>query len=281
MPARNFNIGALTIGLIGLTGVLPLSAQLPSLGDGDNLGYFVVARSKSSSFGITSDGKTSIKVLDIKGTAVNNQLTIGINFNVTETTPDGKKVTRKLNPESLQTKNVATERPKNIVFQGKVTGDIEFEATVSEERGMILLGGRLLNATALKNPTQFSIEVDIPSTVPKAKADANKRDAKELEDKIKGDKVQITWTDGKKAKIPANKPVDGASKEVSGPGITAAALDFSEFRDREIQLTASPNSSMALSNKPNQPLAEGFSLIWTADTAKDPDGKARLAISIR
>jgi hypothetical protein len=281
MPARNFNIGVLTIGLIGLTGMLPLSAELPSLGDGDDLGYFVVARSKSSAFGITSQGKATIKVLDIKGAAVNNNLTVGIDFNVTETTPDGKKVTRKLNPESLETKNPATNKPKNVVFTGKVTGDIEFEATVSEERGMILLGGRLLNAAALKNPTQFSIEVDIPSTIPKAKADANKKETKELEDQIKRDKVQITWTDGKKAKFPANSPVDGASKEVSGPGITAATLDFSEFKDRQIQLNASPNSSMVLSNKANQRLSEGFSLIWTADAAKDPDGKARLAIAIR
>lgn len=281
MTAKNFKISALTVGVIGLAGALPLSAELPSMSEKENLGYFIVARSKSFDFGLTSDGKTTIKVLDDKGVPVNNKLTLGVDFNVTETLPDGKKIKRQFNAESLETTSPATDKPKNVVFKGKVTGDIEFEATVSEERGMIMLGGRLLNPTALKNPTQFSIDVRIPSATPEAKADSNKRDAKELEDKMKADKIQVTWTDGKKARIPANKAVEGASKEVSGPGITAANIDFSAYKDRKIQLTASPNSSIMISNPSTRPLSEGFSLNWTADPAKDPAGKARLAIEIR
>lgn len=269
------------VGIIGMAGMLPLWAQLPSLSEKDNLGYFVVARTKAFQFGVASDGKTMIKVIDDKGATISNRLTIDVNLQVTETMPDGKKINRQIKAESLESAQAATDKPKNVVFKGMVTGDIEFEATVSEERGAILLGGRLLNAAALKNPTQFSIEVKVPNTIPEAKTDATKKDTKELEDKIKGDKLQLIWTDGKKARIPSNKALEGASKDVSGPGITAAAIEFSAFKDRKIQLTASPNSSMMVSNASNQPLSEGFSLDWTADTAKDPEGKARLAIEIR
>lgn len=281
MIAKKIRVSALTVGLFGLAGVVPLLAQLPTLSDKENLGYFVVARSKSSQFGIGSDGKATIRVLDNKGQTVSSKLTIDVNFNVTETMPDGKKVVRKINAESLESAQEPTDKPKNVVIKGKVTGDVEFEVMVSEERGAIMLGGRLLNPGALKNPTQFSIEVEFPNFYPEPTKDGDKKDAKQLEDKIKGDKVQLTWTDGKRVKIPASKAVEGASQEVTGPGISAATVESSAFKDRKIQLTASPNSSMTASNPATRPLSEGFSLNWTADLAKDPEGKARLAIEVR
>lgn len=281
MIAKRFRVGALMVGLVGLAGVVPISAQLPTLSDKENLGYFVVVRSKSSQFGLGSDGKTTIKVLDNKGETISSKLTIDVDFNVTETMPDGKKIVRKINAESLESAQEPTAKPKNVVIKGKVTGDVEFEVVVSEERGAIILGGRLLNPGALKNPTQFSIEVEFPNSLPEAKKDGDKRDAKELEDKIKGDKVQLTWTDGKRVKIPASKAVAGVSQEVTGPGISTATVEFIAFKDRKFQLTASPNSSMTVSNPATRPLSEGFSFNWTADLAKDPEGKARLAIEVR
>lgn len=281
MIVKKTRVGALTAVWVGLAGVVPISAQLPTLNDKENLGYFVVARSKSSQFGLASDGKTTIKVLDNKGETMSSKLTIDVDFNVTETMPDGKKIVRKIKAESLESAQEPTSKPKNVVIKGKVTGEVEFEVMVSEERGAILLGGRLLNPGALKNPTQFSVEVEVPNSLPEAKKDGDKRDAKELEDKIRGDKVQLMWTDGKRVRIPGSKAVEGGSKEVTGPGISAATIEFSAFKDQRIQLTASPNSSMTVSNPATRPLSEGFSLHWTADLAKDPEGKARLAIEIR
>ncbi len=281
MIVKKTRVGALTAVWVGLAGVVPISAQLPTLNDKENLGYFVVARSKSSQFGLASDGKTTIRVLDNKGETMSSKLTIDVDFNVTETMPDGKKIVRKIKAESLESAQEPTSKPKNVVIKGKVTGEVEFEVMVSEERGAILLGGRLLNPGALKNPTQFSVEVEVPNSLPEAKKDGDKRDAKELEDKIRGDKVQLMWTDGKRVRIPGSKAVEGGSKEVTGPGISAATIEFSAFKDQRIQLTASPNSSMTVSNPATRPLSEGFSLHWTADLAKDPEGKARLAIEIR
>lgn len=280
MRRNDFKAGVLIVGLTGLAGVLPLSAQLPTLSERDQLGYFIFARNKSFQFGVASDGKTTIKVTDGRG-ASTIKLTIDVDFQVTETMPDGKKINRKINPKSLESAQAATDKPKNVVIKGKVTGDIEFEASVSEERGTIILGGHLLDATTLKNSTQFSIAVKIPNSLTGTKTAATKKEVKALKDKLKGDKMQLIWTDGKKVKIPANKAIEGASKDVSGPGSKVAVIEISAFKDRKIQLTASPNSAMMVSNPSTQTLAEGFSLNWTADTAKDPEGKARLAIEVR
>jgi hypothetical protein len=281
MITREMKAGILAVGLLGVAGVFPVSAQLPSLSDKEVLGYFVAADSKTYQFRVASDGKTTIKVLDSKGNAVNNELVIPIVFTIEETTPDGKTTSRKINPESLESAQPATLKPKDITIKGKVTGDIGFEAFVSEERGSIVLGGHLLNPAELKNPTRFSIEVRIPNAVPEAKADEDKKAAKEREEKIKDDKVQIVWTDGKKTRIPGDKAVEGSSTEVTGPGITAASIEFGVFKERKIVVTAAPNSSMKLSNSGSRRLPEGFSLFWSADPTKDPQGKARVAIEVK
>lgn len=282
MTIRDFKTGLL-VGVLGVAGVFPVSAQLPMLSDKEVLGYFLVADSKSFQFRIGADGKTAIKVIDSKGTAVNNKLTIPVTFSVEETMPDGKTISRKFSPESLETTHEATVKPRDVTFRGKATGDIGFEVFVTEERGAITLGGHLLNPAELKNPTRFAIEVRIPSAVPEEKTDAegDKKAAKKLEEAVKDDKVQLIWTDGKKARIAGDEPVEGSSKEVTGPGISAASIQFAAFKERKIQLTASPDSSMNLSNSSKQRLVDGFSLLWSADSAKDPQGKARLTIEIR
>ncbi len=282
MTTRDFKT-SLLVGVLGVAGMCPVSAQLPMLTDKELLGYFLVADSKNFQFRIGADGKTSIKVLDSKGNPVNNKLTIPVTFSVEETMPDGKTISRKFSPESLETTHAATMKPRDVTFRGKATGDIGFEVFITEERGAITLGGHLLNPAELKNPTRFAIEVGIPNAVPEEKPDAegNKKAAKEREDAVKDDKVQLIWTDGKKAKIAGDEAVEGSSKEVSGPGISATAIQFAAFKDRKVQVTASPNSSMMLTNPSKRRLVEGFALLWSADPAKDPQGKARLTIEIR
>jgi hypothetical protein len=284
MTKRAMKAGVGAVALLGVTGVFPVSAQLPSLTDKDHLGYFVAADRRNFQFRIDSNGKAVVNVLDGKGQPLNKDYAIAVAFNVEETMPDGKTISRKFTAESLQSEQEATTKPKDLTIKGKVTGDIEFEATVTEDRGAIILGGRLLNPAGLKNPTRFSIEVDIPKAVPKPKKDEEKDEkkaAKEQKDRIKGDRVQLVWTDGKKARITSDQEVEGSSKEVSGPGITAASIEFAVFEDRKITLTAAPNSSMRLSNKAKQSLSEGFTLSWSADPAKDPNGKARLALEVK
>lgn len=277
-------VGVCALGLLGIAGVFPVSAQLPSLNDKDHLGYFVAADRRSFQFRIESNGRAVLNVMDAKGQPLNKDYAIPVTFNVEETLPDGKTISRRLNAESLQSEQEATTKPKDLTIKGTATGDIEFEVSVTEDRGAIILGGRLLNPAGLKNPTRFSIDVGIPKAVPKPKKDDEqdeKKAAKEQKERIKGDKVQLLWTDGKKARITSDQEVEGSSKEVSGPGITTASIEFAVFDDRKITVTASPNSSMRLSNKAKQSLSEGFTLSWSADPAKDPEGKARIALEVR
>lgn len=281
---REINPCILIGGFLWSAGVIPVSAQLPSLTDKNQLGYFIAADRRSFQFRMESNGRAILNVLDSKGQPLDKDYAISVNFNVEETFPDGKTVTREFVPDSLQSAQEATMKPKDLTITGKVTGDTEFEIFVTEDRGAIILGGRLLNPAGLKNPTRFVIEFGIPNALPKSKKkeeEDEKKAAKEKEDTMKGDKVQLLWTDGKKVRITSDQQVEGASKEVSGSGITTAVIEFGAYQDRKITVTASPNSSMQISNKAKQSLSQGFSLTWAADQAKDPQNKARVAIEVR
>jgi hypothetical protein len=260
--------------------MLPLAAQLPSLSETDNLGYFAVSETRDFRYGLTTHGKNEIKVLRDKGGQHSAKLDIDLNVKIEEKMPDGKVVSRQLKVDSLESAEEPTATLGNVVYKGKVTGDTEFEVSVSATRGGILLGGRLLNPDTLKNPTRFSIDVKIPLTLPELKADPSKKDLKKYEESIEDDEVRLEWIDGGKTKIDANEPVEGASKEVTGPGIESAVIEFGAYSGKEIELIASPNSKMTLSNGEKGPLSSGFVLNWSADVAKDPEGKARLLIKI-
>lgn len=285
MTTRELKAGVFAAGWFGITAVFPASAQLPSLSDKDMLGYFAAADRKNFQFRVASDGKMVIRILDSKGKTVSSKQDIQVLFTVGETDSKGKVTSRQIIPESLESAQEATLKPKDVTIRGKVTGDIGFEAFVTEERGAIVLGGHLLNPAELKNPTRFSIEIRVPTMIVAAKKDEDgkedKKAAKEREEQAKDDTVQLIRTDGTKARITGVKSVEGSSAEVTGPGITMASVEFGAYKERKLLVAAAPNSSMKLSNKESRPLTEGFSLFWSADLAKDPEGKARLSIEVR
>ena len=144
-----------------------------------------------------------------------------------------------------------------------------------------MLGGRLVDPGAAKNPLKFSIKANVPDAYPRVKKAGDKKAVEAFEERIKNDRLQLTWTDGKRGKPRTDKAVDAASKEVSGPGISALQLEFSSFQERRIELVAAANSSIALLNPRTAPLQEGFTAVWTVDAVKDPEGNARLAVEVK
>ncbi len=281
MISKSRNWIRVTASLVGLLTILPLSAELPSLNEKDFLGYFIAYQTKSAQFGLASDGKISIKVLDDKGSPVSSRLTVTINFKIEQTLPNGKIVNLKINPEALESTQPATMKPKNVTFKGTLENGVTFEVCASEERGALLLGGRLLNPSEVKNPTRFGIEVKFPNALPEIRGELSKKEIKAFEDKIKDDKVDIVRVDGKKVKIPGDKPVDPSAADFGGPGITSLSAEFSTYQKKEIQIIASPNSSMIFTSKETEPMQKGFVLKWSADLVKDPEGKARMAVMVK
>lgn len=282
MISGNRRMGLIAASLIGATGILPVSAELPGLSEKEWLGHFVGFGNKRFQFGVTTQGKAAIRVTGKKGEPLNQRLAIAVDLLVEEILPDGKITVKQIMPETLESAQAATDKPKNIVFHGKVKGDASFEVFINEDGGAISLGGRLLDpGTLKKNPLRFSIRLKFPHAYPNEKANGDKKKAKAFEDKIKNDRLQLTWTDGKHVKQSTAGKVEAGAKEINGPGIAAAQIEFRSYEDKQFELVASAPSSMALSNARTGPLHEGFFLTWTSDPAKDPEGKARITIAVK
>ena len=282
MDVRDRILGMGLAGMLGVAGIEPVSAELPGLTEPEWLGHFVGFQNKKFQFGITSQGKATLKVIGKKGEPLNQKLTIPVEFLVEEIRPDGKPSVKNFQPETLESAQPAANKPQQIVIHGKVTGDARVEIHVNEDRGMISLGGRLLDpGTLTKNPLRFSIRLKFPDAYPSAKAAGDKKEEKELKDKMKNDRVQLSWTDGKRVKQATDKAVDAGSDGINGPGIAAMQVQFSTFDEKKFEFSASENSSIRLSGPQAQPLHDGFTITWMADPVKDPEGKARLNFEVK
>lgn len=273
--------GIVVVALAGMMGGSPLQAELPSFTEKEWLGYFVGFETNNYRFGITAQGDAAIRMLGKKGEPLSEKMAIPIQFLVEETLPDGRMVAKAVIPESLESTQTPTNKVKNVVIRGKVTGDAKFEVTVNEDRGILSMGGRILEPGTLKNPLKFSLRIKFGDAYPNQKAALDKKEQKALDDKTKDDRIQLSWTDGKRVKQSTTESVDAGSAEVNGPGIAGAQIEFSSYQDHKVLATATAPAAMKLANTRPAPLQEGFTLTWASDPAKDPEGKARLNVEVK
>ncbi len=255
-----------------------LAAGLPIIDDPPWLGYYAVFANRDYQFTMVPRGKIALIPMGEKNQPVAQILTIPIEITIEETLPDGKIVVKEIRPDTLTSAQPATTRLEKSVVTGKVTGDAAFELTLEQSRGLLSLGGRLLDAGTLKNPLRFSLRVRFPSAYARDKTEG--KDAKAFEKKTRDDRIDLKWTDMTRKKQAFDEPLDASSSALNGPGIASAALDIGAYKGRKFFFTASQHSVMTLTNAMG-PLHEGFTLHWRADPLKDPQGKARLSIELK
>lgn len=279
-----------TIALISSFAALPSAqAQLSSLSEPPWTGYYAAYESKRFHIGLSAQGDIKLTPIGSRGAPVSHQLTIPIDIGIEEIMPDGKVVMRQVKVETLSATDPATDKLEKATFRGKVTGDAVFEATIEQSRGIIFIGGRVVEpGTLTKNPIRCAVRAKFPDAYKNAKkgnpldeSRENKKIVKAFEKKIAGDLIELKWTDGKRVKQDFEKPVEAASKDLNGPGIASAEIEISAYQGKRFVFTAAPNSSMTLWNPQSAPLHEGFSIHWSSDAAKDTEGKARLAIEVK
>jgi hypothetical protein len=276
LPTRGVIVAALSL----LTGTGIVSAELPMMTEREWLGYFVGFENKKYQFGLAADGKGGVKFVDNKGNKPATKPAVAVDFLVEELFPDGKVTVRSIIRESLESDHPATNKISQAVIRGKVTGDASFEAFLNEDRGTISLGGRIIDQGTLKNPLRFAIRLTFQEAYKYDTLD-DKQKIKAFENKTKNDRLQFIRTDNKRVKQSLFDEVDAKSAEVNGPGVTAIQLEMNSNFDRRLEISATENSSMQLSNNAPSPLYKGFLLTWSADPAKDPEAKARLLIDVK
>lgn len=280
--------------LLATASTQPVAAELPSLQDQPWLGYYAVYADKNYEFKITAaDGIVTLIPVG-EGEPVLGNLLVYIKFGIEETLPDGKIVSSPVRADTLETADPASDKLGKCILRGKTAGNAAIEITIEQSRGIVFVGSRVLAPGTLTNPVRGFVTAVFPNVYPPATAEnkeeevnerdakrAAKKDAKAAEDKLKGDSVDLKWTDGKRQKLTFEKVLDAGSKEINGPGIAAAEIKIAAYGKRKFFVTAAPNSAIKLSNAKPASLSEGFSIQWSPDPDKDKDGKARLAIEVK
>lgn len=274
MESKTLRAGLFT-GLIALSGIAPLMAELPSLEEKPWYGYYAGIVGKRAAIGLDTDGGAVI--VPVKNREwMTTQFYIPLVYQIEEVTPNGKTVVKKIDVDSLESSTPATVKPDRIVFTGKTEGDVKFEGYFEVSRGVVMVGGRILEKGTVTNPLKFSIQATFPQAYKNAK-----KGEKEWQKKIEDDKLEVRLADGKRAKSSGKDTFDATAGEFSGP-INQMEMEISEFGAGKFTFTASPNSKITLKNpKVSGPFYEGITVNWEADPAADPQGKARLAIDLK
>lgn len=291
-PARPCMLSCLGAALLltPLTWLQPAAAELPSLSKKPWMGFFGVLKTRNYEFTIGSQGEIRLSPHNKDGEILGEYLAFPIALGIEEILPDGRVHWLNLIPESLESTDPATEKFEKTVIRGKVVGGAAFEATIAEARGIVSIGGRVTDpGTTTKNPLRFHVRTTVPYFYGGREKDTPEK-LKDFEATIKDDYVETKSIQGKRRKELFTTPVNAGSAEFTGPGIATAEIGLSLLQSKKLLLAASENSSLKFANA-NQaptetgarerPLYEGAVITWTADPAKDPQGRARLAIQVK
>ena len=280
---RMLSLGLVVLGLLGFA-PSRVAAQLPMLEEEGWLGYFAGLTESRFLFGIDSQGLIIINP-NVKAKGPSDNMAIKIEPLVIEQMPNGGTTTKNLAVDSLETSDQPTLKFKQAVYRGKVTGDAQFEVTVTSERGMIFAGGRILNPGSLKNPLRFALQVRVPNFYPNLKIEEEdeKKAAKELQKRLRGDQISLKSADGKRQKFDLLEKPDFKQAGLIDGMFTEVEVSAGAIKGRKISIAAAPNSFLKLSPSGSQPteLYKGLQVTWQVDAAKDPDGKARMAVGVR
>lgn len=259
----------------------PASAELPSLDNSKVWAVFYYAgiQTKGADFGLDTAGKIDLIPIGKNRERMTSQNFIPVLYVIEDVKADGKKVQIKLDPDSLTSPTPATEKPTAIAIKGKTQeGDATFELNFEAARGSVLLGGRILEKGSLVNP-RLVITSALPKEINK-KADGT--DDKAYEKKVAEDVLSVKLLEGKKQKVEGLDEADLTSPEFAGTGLSQLEFTIDSLGGREFTFTASPNSKLTAANKGGgAPFWEGLVVTWEADVAKDPQGRARLAIGVK
>jgi hypothetical protein len=281
MKILRCNVGLGLLLILAGSGFQPVCAELPLITKKPWLGYFAGFANNRYQFGVSAQGEITLTPLNDKGDPVAKSLVIEISPVIEEVKPDGTVTIKRLRPDSLESAQEKTEKLEMIVVRGKVTGDAAFEVTISQDRGIISMGGRMTDpGTQAKFPLRFVIRTKFPDAYLRVKK-GTKKEIETFETRIEDDRLELKWSDGKRKKLSLIESMDASSKEINGSGINDLVAEFSSYKGKKIHFFSSPECAMTLSNAKKAPLHEGFEIHWMPDPAKDAQGKARLSFEVK
>jgi hypothetical protein len=275
--------------LLACSCIQPACAELSIFTNAPWLGHFAVFNVSRTQIRVTGQGEItfahSTEKSELSSTAAQT-----IQIFVEETLPDGKKVERPVDPSSMESTQGPAENPDNLFIKAKAEGGVVLEILIEQKRNMVFFSGRVLDPGSLaQNPLCIAIRLPFPTSHVKPEPSVDKKESRrEIRDNekafaksVSSNSIKLKRSDGKLQKLSFERNLNEVPDYFKGPGIAEVEIESGFFGGTGFLLSATPNSSISFSNATNTPLYQGFTMIWRADTAKDPETKARLGMRMK
>jgi hypothetical protein len=273
--------------LIAGAGLKTASAQLPMAKDAAELGYFALLMEKKLKFGINTEGGIEIQPLNREKNAEGELLKI--EPLIVETLPGGSEVPRMLVANTLETKDAPAARLVRTSYRGKADNDVVMETSVEASRGVIFLGGRILEQGKSMNPQHVAFTIpmqhvyngDTNRIAEIENAEEKEKEQKAFMKKTRNDSISLRLAGGKRLKYKMQEPIGPLNEQIKGAVIEQVELEYAAYPDHKFLFTAAPGSQITLVAGDGTPLHKSLSIHWKSNPEKDPEGKARLALQVK
>jgi len=248
--------------------------MLPQLDDKPWTGHFAGYQKRMFRSWVDRNGVCYICPPDGRGGYLFNRAAVRIEPVVEEMKADGSFSFRKRLDDGWEALTPAAAPAGKVSYRGTVTGGAKFEVNLEYDGNRIVVGGRLLDASKLKDP-RFTMRVIFPN------AYYHERDPEKLAVKARKDRIDFVRTDGKKVRMDVMEKVDVTSADFAGPGIRQIRIDLAGYKGVRFDLESVAGARFAMSNGGGEALVRGFTLDWRADDDANAGGAPRFSILVR
>lgn len=251
-----------------------LADELPQLSEKPWLGWFAGYEGKKFNFGVGDDGRGALIPLGKGSEPVSSAIWIRIHPVIVEEKPDGRAFSRKVIEDSWEPLSESSNEAETMAYRATVEGGAIYEVHFDIDGDEISCGGRIIEKGELsENSIKLVIRVKVPDYF------KYERDKDGFEKKFKRDEIGLLMVGKGKKKFDVFEPVD--KEKVNDDAIRSARIEYDGFKGPRLDLESVDPGSFRFWNAQVQPLSEGFSLEWSADPTKDPDGKARFTLTFK
>jgi len=251
------------------------AGELPELLEKPWTAWYTGYEGKRFHFGVDPDGNASLIPLDGKSKSrVSQHCWISIKPVILETTPDGRDVVKKPLEDGWEALTPESNDAAKVSFRGTVTGGAKFEAHFEVDGDELYCSGYLIDKGELtKNPIRFAVQVTVPN------AYRHTKDEEDLQEKTKGDRFDFVMSNKKKAKFKGDEPENVVAKECEA--IRWVKADISYYKGAKMEFDAGDIGLFEIAAPKSDPIAQGFTLVWTPDAAKNANGQAKMMVEYK
>ncbi|MFC7338681.1 hypothetical protein ACFQY0_15910 [Haloferula chungangensis] len=264
-----------SIALLLLTSASVFAGELPELFEKPWTAWYSGYEGKKFHFGVNPDGEASLIPIDNKSKErVSQHGWISIKPVILETSSSGRDIVKKPLEDGWEAITPESNEAEKVSFRGTVTGGAKYEVHIEIDGDEVYCSGQLLDKGELtENPIRFAVRVTVPNSY------RHTKDEEELMERVEDDRFEFVMVDKTKAKFKGEVPEDVVAKQCQA--IRWAEADISYYKGDKFEFDAGDIGSFEIENPKTNPIAQGFTLVWTPDPAKNAGGKGKLMIQYK